>query len=100
MIFFFFSSRRRHTSWPRDWSSDVCSSDLAVFVNERPQRYICGIHKAQGCGKHGDPIQFIRDWENRTFREAVAILTGKDMPVVKPGSTKQTQAAAGGDWKR
>src|SRR5690625_7135963 len=26
--YFFFSSRRRHTSWPRDWSSDVCSSDL------------------------------------------------------------------------
>src|SRR6266508_1787526 len=26
---FFFSSRRRHTRWPRDWSSDVCSSDLA-----------------------------------------------------------------------
>src|SRR6266702_1174895 len=25
---FFFSSRRRHTTWPRDWSSDVCSSDL------------------------------------------------------------------------
>src|SRR5690625_5465646 len=24
-IVFFFSSRRRHTSWPRDWSSDVCS---------------------------------------------------------------------------
>src|SRR5690625_5534613 len=28
MSFFFFSSRRRHTRWPRDWSSDVCSSDL------------------------------------------------------------------------
>src|SRR6267143_3442067 len=26
---FFFSSRRRHTSWRCDWSSDVCSSDLA-----------------------------------------------------------------------
>src|SRR5207253_8426196 len=25
-----FSSRRRHTRWPRDWSSDVCSSDLQV----------------------------------------------------------------------
>src|SRR5207253_3326381 len=25
---FFFSSGRRHTRWPRDWSSDVCSSDL------------------------------------------------------------------------
>src|SRR5690625_3724441 len=34
---FFFSSRRRHTRWPRDWSSDVCSSDLheAVAVVER-----------------------------------------------------------------
>src|SRR5690625_2277133 len=27
-VIFFFSSRRRHTRWPRDWSSDVCSSDL------------------------------------------------------------------------
>src|SRR5690625_6272294 len=33
-VFFFFSSRRRHTSWPRDWSSDVCSSDL----NQRCRR--------------------------------------------------------------
>src|SRR5215208_5570006 len=31
-MFFFFSSRRRHTSWPRDWSSDVCSSDLDPAV--------------------------------------------------------------------
>src|SRR5205809_2655898 len=28
VIFFFFSSRRRHTRCSRDWSSDVCSSDL------------------------------------------------------------------------
>src|SRR6266542_5493523 len=28
MVFFFFSSRRRHTRCYRDWSSDVCSSDL------------------------------------------------------------------------
>src|SRR5207245_8560752 len=28
---FFFSSRRRHTRCYRDWSSDVCSSDLAVW---------------------------------------------------------------------
>src|SRR5690606_41184247 len=27
---FFFSSRRRHTIFSRDWSSDVCSSDLGV----------------------------------------------------------------------
>src|SRR5258707_11229808 len=29
-FFFFFSSRRRHTRYWRDWSSDVCSSDLAI----------------------------------------------------------------------
>src|SRR5215813_11928185 len=29
-FFFFFSSRRRHTRCGRDWSSDVCSSDLVV----------------------------------------------------------------------
>src|SRR5690625_4604765 len=33
MCLFFFSSRRRHTRWPRDWSSDVCSSDLNANVN-------------------------------------------------------------------
>src|SRR5690625_5878652 len=31
--FFFFSSRRRHTRWPRDWSSDVCSSDLSIALD-------------------------------------------------------------------
>src|SRR5207245_4932567 len=30
--FFFFSSRRRHTRCYRDWSSDVCSSDLDLVV--------------------------------------------------------------------
>src|SRR5438876_8044096 len=30
MSSFFFSSRRRHTRWTGDWSSDVCSSDLLV----------------------------------------------------------------------
>src|SRR5690606_39730330 len=29
-VSFFFSSRRRHTRFSRDWSSDVCSSDLAT----------------------------------------------------------------------
>src|SRR5690606_40298083 len=29
---FFFSSRRRHTRFSRDWSSDVCSSDLQMLL--------------------------------------------------------------------
>src|SRR2546429_2920136 len=31
--FFFFSSRRRHTRCSRDWSSDVCSSDLCCAIS-------------------------------------------------------------------
>src|SRR5690625_5679594 len=30
---FCFSRRRQHTRWPRDWSSDVCSSDLQVGID-------------------------------------------------------------------
>src|SRR5438876_8702968 len=30
IVILFFSSRRRHTRWTGDWSSDVCSSDLAA----------------------------------------------------------------------
>src|SRR5687768_17921845 len=39
-FFFFFSSRRRHTRCSRDWSSDVCSSDLAgaAAARQRPDR--------------------------------------------------------------
>src|SRR2546422_5594047 len=35
IFFFFFSSRRRHTRCSRDWSSDVCSSDLGGGPRER-----------------------------------------------------------------
>src|SRR2546430_6642823 len=31
-LFFFFSSRRRHTRFDCDWSSDVCSSDLHIGI--------------------------------------------------------------------
>src|SRR5256886_4073857 len=35
--FFFFSSRRRHTRFDCDWSSDVCSSDLAKLAQSTAQ---------------------------------------------------------------
>src|SRR4030042_2878009 len=38
MFFFFFSSRRRHTRCSRDWSSDVCSSDLGRRPKSRKKR--------------------------------------------------------------
>src|SRR5437763_6062506 len=38
LIFFFFSSRRRHTRYIGDWSSDVCSSDLVAPPAVRASR--------------------------------------------------------------
>src|SRR5256884_6435101 len=39
---FFFSSRRRHTRCSRDWSSDVCSSDLSrELAIARPEFFAC-----------------------------------------------------------
>src|SRR2546429_4439408 len=43
-VSFFFSSRRRHTRCSRDWSSDVCSSDLARdhFLGHQNRRLLSG----------------------------------------------------------
>src|SRR5207247_5959398 len=48
LFLFFFSSRRRHTRSTRDWSSDVCSSDLIRFAfferRNRPARIaLCSV---------------------------------------------------------
>src|SRR5437763_16928599 len=45
-FFFFFSSRRRHTRYIGDWSSDVCSSDLAAPT--------CAVHDVRRARGHHD----------------------------------------------
>src|SRR5215203_488994 len=46
IFFFFFSSRRRHTRYWRDWSSDVCSSDLEADVVPGPGVLGAGVAEA------------------------------------------------------
>src|SRR2546422_11064747 len=41
-FFFFFSSRRRHTRCSRDWSSDVCSSELTTYVRSLIKECLTG----------------------------------------------------------
>src|SRR5581483_11070147 len=55
IFFFFFSSRRRHTRYWRDWSSDVCSSDLPrVRVGHQPaESPHLGILPRAGNGRGG-----------------------------------------------
>src|SRR5439155_11472012 len=43
---FFFSSRRRHTRWPRDWSSDVCFRSRIAAFQLRKMRYRSTSRKA------------------------------------------------------
>src|SRR5207249_9549793 len=52
-FFFFFSSRRRHTRSKRDWSSDVCSSDLLGRLIIQQKRVFPHVHDEQR-GKAGD----------------------------------------------
>src|SRR5260370_9693178 len=48
-LLFFFSSRRRHTRFKCDWSSDVCSSDLEpqALARDLPLESCRGIHPAK-----------------------------------------------------
>src|SRR5207302_8250608 len=59
---FFFSSRRRHTIFSRDWSSDVCSSDL--FVRPFQDR------NANGSNKRCSPVPSVAHRNNRENRPA------------------------------
>src|SRR5256885_11524622 len=54
-LVFFFSSRRRHTRLQGDWSSDVCSSDLAV--RQRSARQDHGAEQLpQPVAQHNEPL--------------------------------------------
>src|SRR2546422_3907350 len=54
--FFFFSSRRRHTRCSRDWSSDVCSSDLP---SARGDRALGAERRSGGVDKVVTPIPLV-----------------------------------------
>src|SRR2546429_7190190 len=71
MLFFFFSSRRRHTRCSRDWSSDVCSSDLRSHFADGRKAFSEGMASLlrvgvalfpgeRGCcrsGQHTEPLR-------------------------------------------
>src|SRR5476651_1534781 len=60
--FFFFSSRRRHTRYWRDWSSDVCSSDLRIIEIYGPEssgKTTLALHVVAEAQKRGGVCGFI-----------------------------------------
>src|SRR3989442_15394042 len=80
MFFFFFSSRRRHTRCGRDWSSDVCSSDLSVPA--RAAHCSGNVQLALELMTHRPADSLIADW-HRALTDAaqpVAVATGVTLP--------------------
>src|SRR3712207_9096438 len=96
-IFFFFSSRRRHTRYWRDWSSDVCSSDLAgTVVSQRFQspslgrEWVYNVYLPDGydSGKLRYPVMYLlhgnggdeNEWEigraSCREREEISVVAG------------------------
>src|SRR5215203_584089 len=69
-FFFFFSSRRRHTIYWRDWSSDVCSSDLSFSTfrhDERNVEVVLARVERNSKRKFGEA-----HWENKASRPVAA----------------------------
>src|SRR5690606_39856869 len=67
---FFFSSRRRHTRFSRDWSSDVCSSDLM-----KPRRGISNL--------------FLLRWARAAHDEIVSYANGSTFLEISKASFRQ-----------
>src|SRR5690606_23106817 len=87
-LIFFFSSRRRHTRFSRDWSSDVCSSDLRVSVSGGPPRPITrgpDIEWAPPPTADGGAIAFFRSGA-RTPAHAVIKVGDAEPRELAPGS--------------
>src|SRR5208282_3435783 len=92
-MFFFFSSRRRHTRCYRDWSSDVCSSDLL----SRPEPI--QVHEIE-IGRHGllisergrrglllPQVPVERGWDATTFLEQTCRKAGLPLDAWRAGAT-------------
>src|SRR5690606_41043719 len=92
---FFFSSRRRHTRFSRDWSSDVCSSDLEAEA--RGAR----IHGGLGMLLHQAALAFEK-WIDRksVVQGKSGALGGRRSSTTKRrrGGAARTGAGAGALW--
>src|SRR3712207_7569393 len=90
-MFFFFSSRRRHTRYWRDWSSDVCSSDLEQDVAQLLLQ--CGV-PAVGTGGHlVDRFEdLVRLLQEVALERRVGLL-----PV--PGTARSEERRVGKEWR-
>src|SRR5206468_8934600 len=94
--FFFFSSRRRHTRSDRDWSSDVCSSDLPLQTAGLRREFdlihglaIPGVSEAYALEAHRDRVALIlADIGGSTLKDLIVKGRSEERRVGKEGRTR------------
>src|SRR5690348_17774394 len=88
MLCFFFSSRRRHTRWTGDWSSDVCSSDLESYTLYASRaQLLVGPYSRYGW-HHPGPLYFY-------LLAPVYTLAGKSTPGLSAGALRSEERRVG-----
>src|SRR5699024_12007253 len=94
-LFFFFSSIRRHTRSKRDWSSDVCSSDLDIldFLSgqrrNKQVRRIVAAHPRTSA----ETLWKLTDDEDLEVRQAIALNPSS------PPDLRSEERRAGNEWR-
>src|SRR5437588_11534009 len=86
-IFFFFSSRRRHTRSLCDWSSDVCSSDLVWQVDQARERARAA-DAALARGERWGPLHGISMTVKESFNVAGLPTRSEERRVGKEGRSR------------
>src|SRR5438067_2164456 len=106
---FFFSSRRRHTRSKRDWSSDVCSSDLAMTRAKDqldlivPQRFYTHQQASQGdrhvyaCRTRFIPASILARFAARSW--PIALAQAEPASAARPQARVDIGARMRGMWR-
>src|SRR5690606_39508876 len=73
----FFSSRRRHTRFSRDWSSDVCSSDLLFIYGawrlSAPEAFVSGVKLRVVQPSVPQREKWMAEYQRRIFDDHIAL---------------------------
>src|SRR5215203_3342904 len=99
-LFFFFSSRRRHTRYWRDWSSDVCSSDLSgAFTGEVSAPMLEDVGAGAVIVGHSERREIFGETDAWVARKTVRAISARLLPVICVGETKE-ERDAGSMWDK
>src|SRR3712207_3002409 len=84
-MFFFFSSRRRHTRYWRDWSSDVCSSDLFTATTDQGRTRVENLQIASNAVSGtfvapGETFSMLDHVAGLDYHETHVIVNGEETP--------------------